>query len=228
MFNKDEHKLLDESLNAARKADKCNSKVNEDEKIFHVIGNIFIGSEFGAISECVFDTLNIRAVVNITAGSRRVPNIFVSRGVEYINFEIFDHPGASINPVFRIFGKIDKWVKEGRRILFHCSAGLSRSASAIIAMIMYRNKLTLLDSVNLLTKQRGRKLQCNPTFWLQLAQLERTIFELETGTKPTYDFTEYWLEDFGRMGFTNDQIIAALKNSDWVSWTSAEKILFGG
>jgi len=99
------------------------------------------------------------------------------------------YPGANLRAALRpAVAFIEEHRILGRRVLVHCSAGLSRSASVVVAWLMSpphfatgptgvegagpRRNLT--EAVTLLTASRGRRLQINPAFWLELAAKQPT------------------------------------------------------
>ena len=78
-----------------------------------------------------------------------------------------------------------------------------------------------------LAAARGRSLQCNPTFWLALAAVERKRSGAGKGARPSYDFAPHWHACFSKMGYPPEVIDEALRASDWVDWEGASKVLFG-
>ena len=117
---------------------------------------------------------------------------------------------------------------QNTQVMVHCSAGLSRSASIVVAFMMKHETLSLAQAVDKVQKARGRKLQINPSFWMNLALWERELHNLPPKTTPSFDFTNYWLEDFGRMGFEPDKICRSLVEAgDWVHFESAYNALLG-
>lgn len=208
--------------------------VHEPEKVFRLRDGVYLGSEYGASSKEVFDVLQIGAVINITNGDRKVPNHFAKDGVEYVNYELADQPGEDIlvRGIREGVKKIDDWVQRDVRVLLHCSAGLSRSASVAVAWQMHSSSpnkpMSLRDAVEFVTERRGRKLQINPSFWMNLAVWERELFKLPAGTPPTMDFTPWWTEDFGRMGFDNERIEKALEVGDWIDFEKSFQYLLSG
>merc|ERR1712232_1063722 len=143
-----------------------------------------------------------------TKGERKVPNHFADRGVMYINYELTDQPGEDIMTRGIREGtlEIDRVLGSGKTVLVHCSAGLSRSASVVVAWLMKSADLTLEQAVEEVSFRRGRRLQINPSFWMALARWERELRGLQPGTPPSLDFTPWWLEDFGHMGFSQESI----------------------
>jgi hypothetical protein len=118
---------------------------------------------------------------------------------------------------------IEGWVRQNMAVCVHCSAGLSRSASVVVAWLMRANRLNLASAVTLVTQRRGRKLQINPSFWMSLAIWERELLGLLPGTPPSFDFSAWWVEDFGRMGFPAAAIRRALAAPDAGDWVDFER-----
>ncbi len=176
------------------------------------------------------ELLDVGAVVNVTAGDRRVPNVFAGRKrregggeIEYAHYELQDLAGANLESVLEgALPRIAQWIEQGTPTLVHCSAGLSRSASVVLAHRMTARRETLAQAVDYVQRRRGRRLQVNPSFWMVLAARERLLHGLPPGTPPSFDFTPWWLEDFGAMGFAEEKIIHALHvEGDWVHFPRA-------
>jgi len=183
--------------------------VQPAEKVFRIDSNIYLSSEYGAIAPEVFNVLKIGAVVNLVPGGHtNVPDAFKGRPVgtvdmehvfsgspvvEYLSMQVHDQPGQDLKgPLVSILPTVETWLAQGRRILIHCSAGLSRSVSVILAILMKRNKLTLADAVSKVAAARGRKLQCNMGFWMQLVLMERELHGLQS---PSLDVLPWIVED---------------------------------
>jgi hypothetical protein len=214
------------------------------EKFFHVKGGVFLGTEYGAVDPVTFKSLGIGAVVNLACTkSNVVPNAFAADGVAYLCFPLSDLPGANVRSIFKPAVEfIEEHRSSGTRVLVHCSAGLSRSASIVVAWLMNSevrlrpasaeasgaidSRHILHDAVTLLACARGRRLQINPGFWLELAAEERRLMGWKRGTPPSLDFSGWWIEDFGRMGVPDEKILAALIVGDYVDWDAASGALF--
>jgi atypical dual specificity phosphatase len=197
-----------------------------------LLAPVFLASQFGATSQDVFDALGIRAVINITTGSQKVANAFegdVERNVEYVNFEVHDQPGASLSEAFRdAIPRIKDWKRAKKPTLVHCQAGLSRSAAVVVALRMDLHRERLSEAVAFVEARRGRRLQINPSFWMDLAALERELFALPAGTPPSLDFAPWWVEGFGNMGVSEDAVRRSLSSpaADWVNFEAAFSAMF--
>jgi len=206
---------------------------NPAEQVFWIKEHVFLGTRFGAGNGELLDALQIRAVINLSAGRTRIPNHFEGSDIEYLHLELTDellsNPSQSIP---RAYHAIRKWGKEEepRRVLVHCSAGLSRSASAVLAWLMRDGGLSLAEGKDLLTTQRGRRPRCNPSFWCYLAALERELHGRPAGTPPSFDFTPWLLQDLKAMGLRHQDrsVVEALqKQADWVDFTTFYTSLSG-
>jgi hypothetical protein len=115
------------------------SKVDVNKKLY-------LGSELHATSLDVLDKLGVDLVVNCT---RNIPNYFDTidlysdRIVEYVRVPLNDHGSEDISKYFDSSAKIiQDALDSGKTVLVHCKAGISRSASIVIAYLMRFEKLT--------------------------------------------------------------------------------------
>jgi hypothetical protein len=204
---------------------------NPAEQVFWIKEHVFLGTRYGAEDRQLLDRLGIRAVINLSAGRTRIPKYFEGKGIEYLHIELTDE--LLSNPtqaIPRAYHAIRKWGMEPRCVLVHCSAGLSRSATAVLAWLMRDGGLSLAAAKDLLAERRGRRPRCNPSFWCYLAALEREIHGWPTGTSPSFDFTPWLLEDLKKMGMRHqDHAVAEAlrRQADWVDFTSFYTALSG-
>ncbi|KAJ8286133.1 hypothetical protein GJAV_G00034910 [Gymnothorax javanicus] len=59
------------------------------------------------------------------------------------------------------------------KILVHCAVGVSRSATLVLAYLMIREHMTLVDAIKTVNDRRG--IIPNRGFLRQLLQLDRTL-----------------------------------------------------
>ncbi|KAL1510772.1 hypothetical protein AB1Y20_007058 [Prymnesium parvum] len=226
--------LLRSSLRAADHAPDSQSHASAEELVFHVDDRLYLGTEHGAASQAAFDVLRVGLVINLTSGGGKVANHFAAEA-KYINYELADHPGENIltRGIREGTQELREWLADGTRTrpaaLVHCVAGLSRSATVVVAWMMSSREMSLLEAVTHVTERRGRRLRINPSFWMALALWERELRSLPTGTPPSFDFTPCWVEHFGELGFPRELIEHALvKVGDWVDFESAFEALLMG
>lgn len=160
------------SLEAARSVSEDQSHASSEEQIFCIWDHLYLGTEFGATSHSVFEDCRIGFVINLTNGKKRVPNHF-EEAASYVNYELADQPGENImrRGIREGTQHISRWLlncNDAARpaLLVHCMAGLSRSATVIIAWLMSAQGMRLKEAVAHVTERRGRTLHINPSFWM--------------------------------------------------------------
>lgn len=211
-------------------------KVIEGENVFLVKDGVYLGSEYGAADIALLRGLGISRVINITAGSRRVPNFGTAvpewGDVEYMNFELNDYIGADPSTAIgESVASLRKWASEQppRKCLVHCSAGLSRSVTVVLAWLMHAHGMSLHDAVATVTQSRGRPPACNASFWAHLAALERDLFALPSDASPSYNFTEHVVDDLGSsltgLGLDDAEVRRLLPLRQWDGYRVMTELL---
>ena len=71
-------------------------------------------------------------------------------GFNHKMFEIYD---TSYENIIQFFGECLNFIKGDEKILVHCAAGASRSATIVIAYLMWKNKMKFDDALNLYKKK---------------------------------------------------------------------------
>ena len=103
--------------------------------------------------------------------------------------------------LLRACAAVKAWHGAGRRVLVHCSAGLSRSASIVIGLLMELNKVSIKDAAEAVAAARGRRLLVRSPFWTSLARCEQRAVgggQREQGPPlaPSLDLAPWFCEDF--------------------------------
>lgn len=120
--------------------------------------------------------LGITTVVNCTA---ELPNLKMPN-VECIQIHVEDVPTARLGFYFdRCADKIHQVHKNGGKVLVHCVAGISRSASICIAYLMKYQSMTL-EEAYLHVKHKRQVINPNIGFWRQLIDYERRLLRRNT------------------------------------------------
>lgn len=133
---------------------------------------LYIGSVAGAYN---LDTLKKNGITHIlTCGQNmraKFPEIFKYKFVECV-----DLPDQDMMTFFEdCFDFIDNVKAQGGKILVHCFAGRSRSATILTAYLMAREKMQLQDAIALVKENRPI-VNPNSGFRLQLKQFQNELF----------------------------------------------------
>ena len=87
--------------------------------------------------------------------------------------EIVDSPTYNI---LKHFGECLNFIKGDEKILVHCAAGASRSATVVIAYLMWKNKMKFEDAMKFVQKKRPI-IYPNFGFKEQLKMFEKLLIE---------------------------------------------------
>ena len=101
----------------------------------------------------------------------KIPSKF-NTDVDFLKVEVDDLDTEDISRYFvRGVKFLDGMLSNSRNIAVFCNKALSRSPTMIIAFLIWKYKMTFLDSFNLLKNYRG-KLRINKSFEIQLIEWE--------------------------------------------------------
>lgn len=145
------------------------------EKPSSISGSLFIGGALAARSVYTLQHLGITHILclcsnEIGQSDSQYPDLF-----EYRNFSICDDEDTNISNIFEeAHDFIDHVEQTGGKVLVHCFEGRSRSATVVLAYLMLRKKLTLLEAWNKL-KRVHRRAQPNDGFAKILLELDRKL-----------------------------------------------------
>jgi len=142
--------------------------------------NLYLGSYQAAKFRKGLKEAGISHILTILSDSTRYPKDFT-----YKQISITDHKLACLGKHFYECCKwIDICVKRGDRVLVHCFAGASRSASIIVAYLMWKENLSLNEAVKQVQAIRS-VVQPNSGFLKQLQHFNDGNFSEEC------DWTEF-------------------------------------
>lgn len=172
----------------AEKKGPCKwSPHSEDAEAVHCVEeHLLISGFYPAKCESELQLRNVRAIVDLTMPNEvRPANFEKELGVEYCLVPIGDTPDFSVLELLpRALPFIDKHIGAQQTVLVHCTMGVSRSASIVLAFLVKHRKMTLLQAYKHLRSCR-RVVSPNPGFLKQLVQ-----FEQEVHGKASIDVTE--------------------------------------
>ncbi len=94
------------------------------------------------------------------------PNVFT-----HLKFNVCDDEYQNI---IQYFGECLLFIEDNKKILVHCWAGASRSATIIIAYIMWKNQLGLTEAIKIIEQKRPI-INPNYGFVRQLEMFEKLL-----------------------------------------------------
>ncbi|XP_062854760.1 dual specificity protein phosphatase 2 [Trichomycterus rosablanca] len=129
---------------------------------------LFLGSAHHSSQRELLAHCGITAVLNV---SSCCPNLF-EHELSYMNLRVEDNMAADIRVLFpQAIHFIDSVKKSGGRVLVHCQAGISRSATICVAYLIHSLRVRL-DEAFEFVKRRRQVISPNLGFMGQLQQFE--------------------------------------------------------
>jgi protein-tyrosine phosphatase/rhodanese-related sulfurtransferase len=135
---------------------------------------LWLGSMQSAHSTETIQGLRITHIVDATnhTDSNKFPDV-----VKYLNVDIDDDESSDLTPFFQPVCKfIDQALEENGRVLVHCQAGISRSASLVINYMRHHYSWNLRQAYRHAIECRP-EIHPNRSFMLQLMAAEAALSE---------------------------------------------------
>ena len=137
----------------------------------HIIDNVWLGNIDGAINidnlKCEGIT-KILSVTDVGAPQYKKEDNFIHKIIKVI-----DVPNQNI---IKFFGEGISFIIGNEKVLVHCMSGASRSASIVIAYLMWSHRMSYQDALNFVVRKRWCVLP-NSGFRFQLKQFEKLLNE---------------------------------------------------
>lgn len=151
-------------------------KVKSDSEPSEVVPDVFLGSIGAAHNREVLNRLNITHVLTVAGGFEpKFPSEFT-----YECVDVKDVPEERLCVHFdRCLKFIAKCLLDGGRVLVHCFAGKSRSATICAAYVMATEGWTLDEALKAIGDARPAAAP-NHGFMTQLASFERELMKART------------------------------------------------
>ena len=142
-------------------------------KLDEIIENIWLGNYSAA--EDVKDLKNkgIKKVLSILG---KDDDIVFKEEDGFIHKKFRTIEDLSNQNIIQYFGECLNFIKGKEKVLVHCRAGASRSASIVIAYIMWQKKLKFEDALALTQKKRFL-VYPNPSFRNQLKEFGKLLIK---------------------------------------------------
>uniref|UniRef100_A0A671MDQ4 Dual specificity protein phosphatase 26 n=2 Tax=Sinocyclocheilus anshuiensis TaxID=1608454 RepID=A0A671MDQ4_9TELE len=114
-------------------------------------------------------------VLNCAHSSRRGGEIYDGMGITYMGIDAYDSPTYDMSANFNKAAEfIHTALKEGGKILVHCHVGVSRSATIVLAYLMLKHNMTLVEAIQKV--KEGRGVFPNRGFLRQLIDLHIKLY----------------------------------------------------
>lgn len=133
---------------------------------------LYLGNERDAKDGCFLRSHHITHILNVTS---HVPNYFENEAVVYKRVAATDSCHQNLNQYFaEVFEFIDNCRKSEGRVLVHCQAGVSRSATVVLAYLMKKSLLSMTEAYRFL-KTKREIIAPNFNFMGQLMEFEQVL-----------------------------------------------------
>uniref|UniRef100_A0A8C9ZNW0 protein-tyrosine-phosphatase n=1 Tax=Sander lucioperca TaxID=283035 RepID=A0A8C9ZNW0_SANLU len=169
---------LSSSLPASLSDETAMTPDAENAVISPILPFLFLGNERDAQDLDLLLRLNIGYVVNVTT---HLPLYHVNSGLRYKRLPATDNSKQNLRQYFEeVFEFIEEAYQSGQGVLVHCQAGVSRSATIVIAYLMKHTLMTMTDAYKYVRSRRP-VVSPNLNFMGQLLEFER---DLNSGVTP--------------------------------------------
>ena len=143
-------------------------KINDMDEI---IPNLYLGNLESAKNIQKLKELNIKKVLTIM--NYGAPSYSPE---DNINHKIISIADMQTENIIKYFGECLNFIKGEEKILVHCMAGSSRSATVVIAYLMWKEKKSFHDELNFVNGKRFYIFP-NPGFLSQLRTFEKELIK---------------------------------------------------
>lgn len=129
----------------------CMHKIVEEDTE-RGLGALWLGDYTAASDKRLLKEKGVRTVVTTASGLGI--SYFPTDEITHKQYNLLDSPSQNISHCFEAtFRDIDDGIKRGG-VLVHCAAGISRSATCLIAYLMRKNNTLFRDTLNMVRSKR--------------------------------------------------------------------------
>ena len=158
----------------------------EESRADRIIGNLYLSDADTAADKDYLDELGINSIITIGHGllSRHVRDPLSRMNYHYI--ALADRPEE---PIHEHFDVVDAFIRENiaadRRVLVHCQAGVSRSATLVVAHLMKHYGMPF-DLALKYVQARRPVVYPNSGFMERLREYDEVLRRGRAGRVPLY------------------------------------------
>ncbi|XP_072312321.1 dual specificity protein phosphatase 13B-like [Eucyclogobius newberryi] len=138
---------------------------------------LYLSNASCARDKALLQDLGVTHVVNAAHGRRRIdtgPGYYGDAGVAYLGVEADDRKDFDIGAFFRETAEfVHSALTQHGVVLVHCARGVSRSAALVLAFLMIKRGLSLMEAVE--TVRTHRNILPNLGFLHQLRELDTAL-----------------------------------------------------
>uniref|UniRef100_A0A8C3TIE4 Dual specificity protein phosphatase n=1 Tax=Chelydra serpentina TaxID=8475 RepID=A0A8C3TIE4_CHESE len=143
---------------------------------------LYLGDQDIAANRRELTRLRITHILNASHSKwRGGAEYYEGTSIRYLGIEAHDSPSFDMSPYF--YPAADFIHQALRRILVHCAVGVSRSATLVLAYLMIRHRMTLVEAIKTVKDHRG--IIPNRGFLHQLVSLDNSLRLKRRGSHPT-------------------------------------------
>ncbi|XP_076020853.1 dual specificity protein phosphatase 26-like [Genypterus blacodes] len=136
---------------------------------------LYIGDQHGAENRADLSLHRITHILNAAQSKTRGPNIYEGMNITYMGIEARDSYDFDMSVNFQKAADfIHRALSGGGKVLVHCFVGVSRSATLVLAYLMLKQNLTLVEAICAVKDNRG--VMPNRGFLRQLIKLDGKLF----------------------------------------------------
>lgn len=184
----------------------CDQMFDESDQFFQtfypsmiVDDALYLGTYQHSLDDRVLDHLKIDIICNITIECKPITthgSTFTTKSgkeIEYIRYQAYDLVRQDMTKIWITMAKnLHSWLTTGKRVLIHCHAGKSRSASCIIFYFMLYHKYSFLEAWQEVRRCRP-VVSPNVGFLKQLEDWDRYLKQ-HSGIQKKEALLEKWKE----------------------------------
>ncbi|XP_066430625.1 dual specificity protein phosphatase 4 [Eleutherodactylus coqui] len=157
----------------------CTTPLHDQGGPVEILPFLYLGSAYHAARRDMLDALRITALLNVSSDC---PNHFEGH-FQYKCIPVEDNHKADISSWFiEAIEFIDSVKDSNGRVLVHCHAGISRSATICLAYLMMKKRVKLEEAFEFV-KQRRSIISPNFSFMGQLLQFESQVLTTTCATE---------------------------------------------